>query len=261
MTFIEKLKSGQPAFGTMIRMIKSPGIASICKAAGFDMLMLDMEHGPYSFETVTDIAVMARAEGIGILVRVPELSKGAVSRALDCGVEGVMVPMLSTPEEARKLVEWSKYPPLGNRGLGSVGGLSRYVKPAQPVPQLMAETNEKVFAIAQIETVEGVKNAAAIAATDGIDALVVGPNDLANSLGCPGDLTCEKEDKAIAAISKAALDAGKSFGIHAGTEILERWAPHGMTFFLNSIDILALTDAFKQLNTTTRALADNDRHA
>ena len=254
MTFSEKLKSGKPAFGTMIRMIRSPGIACICKAAGFDMMMLDMEHGPFSYETVSDIAVTAQAEGIGILVRVPELSKGTISRALDCGVQGVMVPMLSTPDEARKLVEWSKYPPLGKRGLGSVGGLSRYTIPVLPAAQHMHEINQQVFSIAQIETVEGVRNAAEIAAIDGIDALVVGPNDLANSLGCPGDLTCAKEEQAIAAISKAARDAGKSFGIHAGTSILERWADHGMTFFLNSIDIIALTQAFTELNKTTRAL-------
>ncbi len=239
----------------MIRMIRNPAIACIGKAAGFDMIMLDMEHGPFSFETVSDIAATARAEGIGILVRVPELSKANISRALDCGAQGVMCPMLSTAKEARQLVEWSKYPPLGKRGLGSVGGQSRYIKPTLPTPQLMLATNEQVLTIAQIETAEGVANAPAIANTKGIDALVVGPNDLSNSLGCPGELMCEKQDQAITAIANAARDAGRIFGMHAGTDMLERWASHQMTFFLNSIDILPLPASFAEFNNVTRDLA------
>lgn len=91
------LLEGKSAVGTMIRLIRTPAVVLVAKSAGLDFIMYDMEHGPFGFETISDAASLARAEGIDCFVRVPELSKGYVSRALDCGVTGIMVPMIKDP--------------------------------------------------------------------------------------------------------------------------------------------------------------------
>ncbi|MDD3930424.1 MAG: aldolase/citrate lyase family protein, partial [Sphaerochaeta sp.] len=91
---VKDLKQGKAAVGTMVRMVRNPAIVLVAANAGLDFVMFDMEHGAFSFETIADASSLARAKGIECFVRVPELSKGNVSRALDCGVTGVMVPMV-----------------------------------------------------------------------------------------------------------------------------------------------------------------------
>jgi 2-keto-3-deoxy-L-rhamnonate aldolase RhmA len=247
------LGQGLPVVGTMLRLIRNTAVLPVAADAGLDFVMLDLEHGPYSLETVADMAVVARAHGIGLLARVPELARGYVSRALDCGLDGVMVPMLERPEQARQLAEWSKYSPVGRRGLSTTGGHTGYRKIGSAV-ETMEQLNGRTLAIAQVETVLGVENAAAIAATDGIDALLVGPNDLACSLGKPGQLDCAEEEDAIARVAAAAADAGKAFGMHAGAEMLRRWAGHGMTLVMSSMDIYVLSSGLRRLNEETRGI-------
>ena len=89
--------------------------------------MLDLEHGPYNLETVDDVFKVGRALGLGCFVRVPELARGYVSRIMDAGATGVMVPMLESVEEAELLAQWTKYAPLGGRGFGGVGGHTDFV--------------------------------------------------------------------------------------------------------------------------------------
>ncbi len=250
---IEKLRAGKPVFGTMIRLIRSPAIAPMARHAGMDLIMLDMEHGPYTFETLSDTALAAKALGLGIMVRVPELARSYVSRALDCGVDGVMVPMIETAEQAQLLAGWAKFPPHGKRGLGSSGGHTMYAKPTDTAG-FVTGADRQTIAIAQVETITGANNAAAIAAVPGIDALVVGPNDLAMSLNLPGQLSGPQQDQAIQRIADAARAHGKIFGMHAGTAFLKRWASQNMTLLINSMDMDVLAAGLAQLNADTRAL-------
>lgn len=252
--FIERLRTGQPAFGTMLRVFRNPAAAAIAKQSGLDFAMVDMEHGAYGFETVSDIALVARAVGLGIMARIPELSRNFVCRAVDSGIQGIMVPMLETAEEAENLVAWSKYPPEGKRGLSSNGGHTLYKKPAD-IPSFLAEQNRGTYTIAQIETVAGVKNAFEIARVPGLDALLVGPNDLAVSLGRPGELTSEPVEEAIAEIARAAGAAGKTFGVHVGTALLDRWAKHNLKLFMNDIDESVYAAGLRKINDTTREIA------
>jgi 2-keto-3-deoxy-L-rhamnonate aldolase RhmA len=248
----EKLRQGEGVFGVMIRIVRNPAVVAIARGAGLDFLMVDMEHGAHSFETLSDLAVAARAEKVGLLVRVPELARGYVSRALDCGVEGVMVPMISSVEEARRFVGWAKYPPLGERGLASSAGHTGYTSPKN-VTDMMQQMNRNTLAIAQMETRSAAENADGIAAVAGIDALLIGPNDLAVSLGKPGQLDCPEETAAIARIARAAAGAGKIFGMHAGADMLKRWTGDGLKLYMNSIDVTVLAAGFKSLREATLA--------
>jgi len=114
---VQKLREGQRAVGTMVRMIQNPTVAIVARNAGLDFIMLDLEHGPYSFETVDDVFKVA---GLSAWLLRPRAGarQGYVSRCLDCGATGVMVPMLESVEQAQLLVRWAKYAPLGGRGFG-----------------------------------------------------------------------------------------------------------------------------------------------
>ncbi|GAB4112498.1 MAG: aldolase/citrate lyase family protein [Candidatus Caldatribacteriota bacterium] len=243
---VRKLREGNRIIGTMIRMVRNPAIAQIAFYAGLDFIMFDLEHGPYSIETISDIAKVARSIGLGIFARVPELAKGYISRLMDAGVEGIMVPMISTPEEAQKLVKWSKYAPLGNRGFGSIGGLTNFNKIISGAANFMKEQNEKTLSIAQIETAEAIKNIELIAAVEGIDVLLVGPNDLAISLGVPGDIMGEKNQAAIRKVVEAAEKYKKFFAIHGNDALLESWDSK-LQIIMNSLDISVLQNGFASI--------------
>ncbi len=222
--------------GTMVRMIRNSSIAHIARTAGLDFIMVDMEHGTHSMETFGDIAKVAKSVGLGIFVRVPELSRGYVSRVMDAGAQGVMVPMLNTEEEAKKLVEWSKYPPFGGRGFGSSSVQTNFASRGSDAGDFMRSINESSLSIAQIETEEGVDNIERIAAVDGIDVLLIGPYDLSISLGVPGDLNGDAVGSAIEKVATVAEKYGKLFGMHAGDALLERWIPRGMKVIMNDYD-------------------------
>lgn len=235
-----------PMTGTMIKMISDPSIALLARNAGFDMLMMDAEHGCYDWAAISNICLAARLAGVRPFVRVPELSKAHVSRVLDCGALGVMVPMIETAAQAMDLVRWSKFAPVGNRGLSSLGGHTDYEK-ISDTTSFLSSSNDEIMAIAQIESIAGVENIEEIAAVDGIDSLLVGPNDLALSLGHPGQLDCPKQDTAIERVVAAADKHGKIFGMHAGAAILKKWVPHGMGVIMSSIDIDMLLGALKSV--------------
>ncbi|UCH22649.1 MAG: hypothetical protein JSU83_05350 [Deltaproteobacteria bacterium] len=114
---VQKLREGKRVIGTMVRMIRNSAVAVLSHNAGLDYIMLDLEHGPYTMETIDDVFKVGRGLGLGCFVRIPELAKGYVSRSLDCGASGVMVPMLESVEQAQLLVRWAKYAPIGGRGL------------------------------------------------------------------------------------------------------------------------------------------------
>jgi 2-keto-3-deoxy-L-rhamnonate aldolase RhmA len=151
------------------------------------------------------------------------------------------------------LARWGKYPPLGGRGLSSVGGNTDYRRITDNVAA-MAEANRGTLTIAQVETVPAIAAAEAIAATPGIDALLVGPNDLAVALGHPNNLLSEAETAAIAGFARAARAHGKIFGIHAPADFLARWTSHGLTLAMNNIDLNILANGLAGVHRDTRQL-------
>ncbi|MDC7235412.1 MAG: aldolase/citrate lyase family protein [Spirochaetales bacterium] len=244
---INEVKKGRRIVGTMIRFSRNSGICQIAKAAGLDFLMYDMEHGDYSLETFSDAARLARSIDLGILVRVPELSKAWVSRVMDLGADGVMVPMISSREEAEKLVAWSRYVPLGKRGLSTVGPHTSMVRSPQDVEEFMDQQNRNTLVIAQIETSEGVNAINEIASVPGLDVLLIGPNDLAVSLGVPGDLTGSEVGDAIGQVADAAEKNDKIFAMHAGGELMDRWITGNMGMVMSNMDIHILYDGLRDI--------------
>jgi len=248
MSIKQKILSGQKVHGSMIRLQRNPAISFFAKNAGLDFLLYDCEHGAYTFENLHDLFVTGNAMGFDSFVRVAELSKDWISRALDSGATGIMVPMTETPEQAKEIVKWSKFTPIGDRGYGSGLAHSNYLGGGKHT-DVMKTQNDRVVTIAQIETALGVANADAIAGTEGIDVLLIGPNDLSISLGIPGDLMNPIELEAIAKVAAACKKHGKSFGLHAGAKMHEIFK-NDETFMMLSTDLDLLAAGFKDIKNT-----------
>ena len=211
----------------MIRAVRTPAMICIAKNCGLDFVMFDCEHGCFGMETLHDAYLVANSLGIEGFARVPLPTKDYVSRVLDCGASGIMVPLVETVEQAEALVYHAKYKPVGQRGFSNTAHVG--YRSAAHV-QMMEDANKKVMTIAQIETVKGVENAEKIAAVDGIDTLLIGPSDLSIALDIPGDVMNPIELDAIRHVAKACRKHGKLFCVHGSPEL--------QSYFLDDLNLI-----------------------
>ena len=243
-TLKEKIAEGKMVNGTMLRFVRNPAVAYLAQQAGLDFLMLDCEHASYSLETIHDIAATAKALGIICMARVQYLREEYIGLLLENGMEGIQCPMVETVEQARELVRCVKYPPEGERGF-SANTLNTGYAAVKHV-EMMRENNARNMTIAQIETKLGVEHAREIAGVEGIDCLLIGPNDLSISLGAPGDTTNPIVLDAIAAVADACEAQGKLFALHADAKLCDRIKDR-LSLNVQKFDVNFLVDGFKSV--------------
>lgn len=229
------------ACGLLVQVLDSAPCLLMAKAARFDFVLLDGEHGDLDLGRLGSLLLMADACGLPTLVRVPELSRFWISHTLDLGASAVMVPMVETVSQAQQLVEWAKYPPLGQRSY-SGGGHTRYGASGNHQHH-MAYANQHTQAFVQIETKAGVAAAPEILAVPGIAGAIVGPCDLAISLGHPDEVGCEQELACIDSVREACIAQDKGFGIIGGRDLLGRYAKD-LSLMVSAIDSHLIRDAF-----------------
>ena len=169
--------------GHYIGEFATPGIGYILKEAGCDYAFFDMEHSGNSFETLQRTLRYFEAAGLPSMVRVPSDSYDHIARALDCGADGIVIPMVGSAEQARAIVEKMKYTPEGKRGVALALANDRYRM--GPVDAALAGANQRTKLICLIETVDGIANVDEIAKVEGVDVLWVGHFDLTCSMGIP----------------------------------------------------------------------------
>jgi len=187
-------------------------MAEICAGAGLDWLLIDMEHSPNGLASVLAQLQAVAAYSSTPLVRVSSGDSVTLKQVLDLGAQNVLVPMVSTPQEAQEAVAAVHYPPCGRRGVGSALARSgRWNR----VEHYLRDADEHVALFVQVETVEGVGNAAAIAAVDGVDGVFVGPSDLAASMGLPGQQTHPDVVAAVLRAFEGVRAAGVPVGVNA----------------------------------------------
>lgn len=201
----QKLKVGH-----FVVEFATPGIGYMLKNAGCDFVLFDCEHSGFHNETIKSVLRYFEAADLPVIVRVPSREYHHIARALDMGAEGLMVPMVGSAEEAQRIVDSVKYTPKGARGVALGVAHDHYAGGA--VLDKLAAANERTTLFAQIETVEGVENADAIAAVDGVDCLWVGHFDLSASMGIPGEFDNPKFAEAIQTVHSAARRHGKAYG-------------------------------------------------
>jgi 4-hydroxy-2-oxoheptanedioate aldolase len=190
----------------------SPLVAEILAGSGVDWLLIDMEHSANTLESVLAQLQAVGGYPVAPVVRVPYGDDVILKQVLDIGAQNVIVPMVSTAEQARELVAAVRYPPRGRRGVGS--SLSRSAR-WNRVEGYLEDADDHVSLIVQVESAEAVENAAEIAAVDGVDAVFVGPADLAASLGVLGQQTHPDVLSAVQRTFEAVTAAGKPVGVNA----------------------------------------------
>jgi 2-keto-3-deoxy-L-rhamnonate aldolase RhmA len=183
-TVKHRLREGGSAFGTLVNEFATPGIARIMAAAGVDYALFDMEHTGFGFDLIRQLISYSRGAELIPLVRVPASQQHFVSRCLDVGALGVMLPMVETADQVRDFVRWSKFAPVGERGQ-AWGGAHDDFLPGNNA-QKMRQANEETMLLGLIESARGVENLEAILEVGGLDVAWVGHNDLSSSLGVPG---------------------------------------------------------------------------
>lgn len=202
------------AIGTFVKFC-DPASVEILALAGFDFFVLDTEHVGMDRQELLHILRAAEASGITPIVRVKENNQVEILQNLDFGYLGVQVPNVDTPEQAARLVESVKYTPLGNRGLSPSVRACCYG--AMPVREYTETANRETLIVSHCETVECVNNLDAILQVDGIDVIFIGPMDLSQSLGIPGETGSKTVQDCIAGIKRKVLASSKALGTTAAT--------------------------------------------
>ncbi len=245
--FRSRLRAGEVLVGTMITL-SSPEVAELLGDLGFDWLFIDAEHTPIG---PPEIQGLLRGAGAtpGI-VRLASAEPTTIGKTLDAGAAGVIVPQVNTAEQARGVVEAARYAPAGRRGRG----LARAHGYGLKLAEYSATANERVAVIVQAEHKDAVANIRSIVQVEGLDAVLVGPYDLASSMGRPGDVDHREVRDAIDAVRSACHEARVPVGIFGLTaEAVAPYIDQGFTLIVVGIDVLLLGESAAALLGRVRA--------
>lgn len=241
----EKLNNNQPIFGTMIEEVRSTALPILFAHAGFDFVFLDMEHGPFSIETIADLIRICRLANIAPLVRVPSDAYHWIARISDAGAVGFMVPRVESVVEARQIVQFAKYPPLGKRGCSITKGHNDFRR--AELYEFTTGKNEQNMVIIQVERKSAVEQIDEILSIPGVDGVIIGPKDLALSLGVPEDFNDPVTQAAIGRVVQACQAHGKFSGMHtAAIDTLLAWYRKGMRCLVWTTEMDMLRTASEQ---------------
>jgi len=230
----QKLKQGIPCMGTFVRM----GAMSIevLGLAGWDFIVIDMEHGVHSFSDVLTFTRTAASVGISTVVRIPDPTSINVMRALDSGAEGVQAPQIKTIEDVRTICSAARFAPYGTRGSCSHTSAAGYGN--IPYSEHIKTSNEEVLTVIHVENIETVNLINEILEVPGIDVIFCGPWDLSQSLGIPGQTQDERVKCAIKKVAMACKQKKVSIGMFINKpEQVTEWLDVGVTYFTYATDV------------------------
>lgn len=238
---------GEAQLGTWVNFARNPAILPILKAAGLDFARIDMEHSSPSMETLSDMALLARAIDFPIVVRPPEANREWITRLLDAGVWNLHCPQVDTAEHAAEIVAASRYTPMGSRGMAGNAAGNDY-ETSLPQTERMQFSNREVFVTVMLESDRAFKDLDAIAAMPGIDALTLGPTDLAQDLGVFGTPDESRVlDERRHMILDAANKHGKTCAMLASSAAQTRqWKDAGALLLAYSSDVGVIQDGYRQ---------------
>ncbi len=229
-------------FGT-IQTLASPEVTEIIGAAGFDWLFVDLEHSAMSIREAQAILQTAD-QALACLIRVPVNQEDWIKKSLDTGADGIIIPQIQTAESAARAVSLCKYPPEGTRSVG----IARAHGFGARFDQYMADANDEITVILQIEHIHAVENIDTILAVPGIDAVFIGPYDLSASMGKTGRVTDAGVQQAIASVKAKADQAGIPTGIFGATpDAVKPYIDAGHTLIAVGMDTLLMGSALRDM--------------
>lgn len=239
LSFAERLRRGELLLGIIVTL-PSSDVSELLSLAGYDWLFIDTEHAAL---TLRDAQTLMQASRVPCLIRVADDTEATIKKALDTGASGIVVPQVTTVEQAERIVRHAKYPPTGTRGVGIV----RAQGYGQSMREYLYQANEETLVVLQIEHKTGVENVEAIIAVAGVDAVFVGPYDLSASLGLTGQVTNPGVTAAIDRVTEACKDNQRQLGIYCGTaELAQTYIAQGYTLVAVGMDTIMLGAAARQ---------------
>jgi 2-keto-3-deoxy-L-rhamnonate aldolase RhmA len=218
---LNQIRSGQLTLGFGVQNLRGAAVPLLAKAAGYDWLFIDAEHGSISTQEISQICLAALSAGVAPIVRVCHDALHEGARALDNGALGLIIPHVNTPTEAKRLIEAFRFHPLGRRSMG--GSTAQFGFRPPPASEMQRILNEKILLIPMIETPEAVGSVDEIIGIEGIDGILVGTSDLTLEMGIPGQIGHEKVQTAYHRIAEACRRHNKIFGM--GGVYDREWAP------------------------------------
>ena len=251
---LEKFRRGEPSLGIISHLLSAPAI-EVLAYTGMDYVLIDLEHSPIGAEHAARLVGVAQGAGLAPLVRVDGIGRSQILKMLDVGAAGLVVPQLETVEQARKLVSYAKFPPLGNRGYcptrdGGWGSGSCYER---GMDGYMAEANASTLLIPQCETAGCLEHIEEIAAVEGVDGILIGPFDLSIALGIPGQFGDPLLTEGIERVRRACAAAGKLCIMYAGSgEAAKRYFDQGFPSVAAGLDIEVLKLAVRGIASAAR---------
>lgn len=240
------LKNGGVAVGATVLEFYRPSIGKILKLAGFDFLFLEYEHTYINEESMAALLLAAREADLPTIVKVPSLHRHFISRALDAGAMGIQLPRTNTREDVEKMVQYARFPPVGDRA--GCPGLANTDYRAVAAEEFFRVSNEETLLVAHIETREGMQNIDEILDHPEVDAVFVGPYDLSAALGMPGNANDPEVTAAIETVIAKARARGIAPGIYAGDfESARYWIDRGMQLIESISDIAMILEKGSEL--------------
>ena len=251
-TINNKLMAGNAVFGPFIKA-GNPGMIEILGYSGFDYVLLDMEHSPFSMEHVEHLIRAAEIGGICPFIRVSSHSESAVLHPLDKGAKGLLVPMVNDRETARRIVEYAKFSPQGRRGMDIYSRAARFGYVGKK--KHFEQSNSDILIAVQIEGKQGLDNLDDILTVDGVDIIYVGPYDLSQSLGIPGEVNDPRVVNAVKTICDKAAAAGRCTGVYVdNVQTAKKYQALGVQFITLSVDVTIFFRACDQIMEQLRNL-------
>lgn len=241
-TLRHRLERGSTVVGTL-QVFESAQVTESIGRAGMDFVVFDQEHGPLTAESTVTYSMAAECGGAAPLVRVRENTPPEIQRAMDIGA-GVQIPQIESEADAEAAVNAARFDPTGERGL------SQYVRAGGYTggPEYTDKQNERQTVVLQVEGQRGVEDIEAIAAVDGFDVVFLGPYDLSQSLGIPGQVRHERVEAQMRTVVETATKAGKAVGTFADDpEMAQEWIDAGVQFVMLSVDAPIFVRACRDL--------------
>jgi 4-hydroxy-2-oxoheptanedioate aldolase len=248
----EKLKAGGSVYGTSLGEWLDPELPVLLSAAGLDFFFIDTEHSATGYQHIKGLCRTARSAGVVPLVRVTKNSSMLISRALDVGAMGIIVPGVNSADEARAALDAMKFPPIGHRGYG-LGSIITDFK-GNPAQSEIASANRETLAVMMVESREGLEAVEEIGAVPEIDVLFIGPYDLSLSLGIIEQFDHPLFEKALEKIINAGKEAGLAVGLQSGNSaLLKRVREMGVRFLICGSESSVLLEGYKKTLATMKA--------
>ena len=245
MSLKSKIREGKTVLGTMLCLSTSPNLVYILKNAGFDFIIVDCEHGTFTHQEVSNLALMCRALDLGIIVRIPQADRTSVQKYSDMGLDGVMLPYVEDPKAIEQVASYARYKPYGSRGV-ALGPIVDY-KGADDLPAVLKDINDNFIVTAQIESRTGVERIDEIMSVEGCDAVYFGVYDMSVSYDKPGEIGDPMFQEIIAHVLDSAKRHGKILGHHFFSPEAAAWGlAHGVQLACWQTDVSQLTATYKK---------------